>query len=323
MLSVVAGLAALTVILAVVLRADRTVVAALVAVALLTARLYPNDDGKIETVRSFFGVHKIVTNSDGAYRVLMHGTTIHGAQKLLNADGTPVTGRPEMITYYSDVGGIGGAIAAIRERKGAGLRAAVIGLGSGTLTCQQREGEDWKFFEIDQSMIDTASDPKYFTFIRDCYPNIKPVVGDARLTFAKEPDGAYDIIVVDAYSSDAIPIHLATREAMEIYRKKLAPQGVVLMHVSNRHLELSSVVVGIADANGLKSWVFSEDANRDGEYIFSTTVVLSARDEADIGRLATDEKWTLTEPKRNRSVWTDDYSNILGAVWRRLKDGEE
>ena len=323
MLSIVAGLAALTVMLVVILRADRYSVAALVAIALLLVRLYPNEDGKVETVRSFFGVHKIVTNADGAYRVLMHGTTIHGAQKLLNADGTPVEGRPEMITYYNEVGGIGGAIEAIRERKGGGLRAAVIGLGSGTLTCQHREGESWKFFEIDQSMIDTASDPKYFTFIRDCYPDVKPVLGDARLTFAKEPDGAYDLIIVDAYSSDAIPIHLATREAMEIYKHKLAPQGVVLMHVSNRHLELSSVIVGIADANGLKSWVFSEDANRDGEYIFSTTVVLSARDEADIGKLATDDKWTLTEPKRDRRVWTDDYSNILGAVMRRLRDGEE
>jgi spermidine synthase len=149
------------------------------------------------------------------------------------------------------------------------------------------------------------------------------VLGDARLTFAKEPDGAYDLIVVDAYSSDAIPIHLATREAMEIYKQKLAPQGVVLMHVSNRHLELSSVVVGIANANGLKSWVFSEDANRDGEYIFSTTVVLSARDEEDIGKLATDDRWTLTEARSDRRVWTDDYSNILGAVMRRLRDGEE
>jgi hypothetical protein len=98
---------------------------------------------------------------------------------------------------------------------------------------------------------------------------------------------------------------------------------VVLMHVSNRHLELSSVVVGIADANGLKSWVFSEDANRDGEYIFSTTVVLSARDEEDIGKLATDDRWTLTEAKSDRRVWTDDYSNILGAVMRRLREGEE
>ena len=103
MLSIVAGIAALTVLLVrCVLRANRYSVAALVAVALLMVRLYPNEDGKVETVRSFFGVHKIVTNADGAYRVLMHGTTIHGAQKLLNADGTPVQGRPEMITYYSD-----------------------------------------------------------------------------------------------------------------------------------------------------------------------------------------------------------------------------
>ena len=260
MVSIAAGIAALTVVLVVLLRADRYSVAALVAIALLLVRLYPNEDGKVETVRSFFGVHKIVTNADGAYRVLMHGTTIHGAQKLLNADGTPVQGRPEMITYYADVGGIGGAIEASANARAAGLRAAVIGLGAGTLTCQKLDGENWKFFEIDQSMIDTASDPKYFTFIRDCYPDIKPVLGDARLTFAKEPDGAYDLIVVDAYSSDAIPIHLATREAMAIYKQKLAPQGVVLMHVSNRHLELTSVVVGIAHANGLKSWVFSEDA---------------------------------------------------------------
>jgi hypothetical protein len=323
MISISVGIAAVTVVLVLLVRIDRLVAALLIAIALLIVRFYPNEDGKVETVRSFFGVHKIVTNADGAYRVLMHGTTIHGAQRLLNADGTKVEGRPEMITYYHPVGGIGGAIDALRERKGTGLRAAVIGLGAGTLTCQQREGEDWKFFEIDQSMIDTAADPKYFTFIRDCYPDIKPVLGDARLTFAKEPDGAYDLIVVDAYSSDAIPIHLATREAMEIYKRKLAPQGMVLMHVSNRHLELSSVVVGIASANGLKSWVFSEDANRDGEYIFSTTVVISARDEADIGRLATDDKWALTEPKADRRVWTDDYSNILGAVLRRFRDGEE
>ena len=323
MVSFAAGIAALTVVLVVLVRADRYSIAALVAVALLLIRLYPNEDGKIETVRSFFGVHKIVTNADGSYRVLMHGTTIHGAQKLLNADGTPVQGRPDMITYYADVGGIGGAINGIRERKGAGLRAAVIGLGTGTLTCQNQPGESWKFFEIDQSMIDTARDPKYFTYIRDCYPDIKPVLGDARLTFAKEPDGVYDLIVVDAYSSDAIPIHLATREAMAIYKQKLAPQGVVVMHVSNRHLELSSVIVGIAHANGLKSWVFSEDSGSDAAYVFSTTVVTSARDEADIGKLASDDKWTLTEVRPDQRVWTDDYSNILGAVIRRLRGEEE
>jgi hypothetical protein len=323
MVSIVASIAALTVVLVVIFRADRYSIASLIAIAMVLVRLYPNEDGKVETVRSFFGVHKIVTNADGAYRVLMHGTTIHGAQRLLNADGTPVQGRPEMITYYQADGGIGGAIEAIRARKGGNLRAAVIGLGAGTLTCQNRPGEVWRFFEIDQSMIDTAADPKYFSYIRDCYPDIKPVLGDARLTFAKEPDGLYDIIVVDAYSSDAIPIHLATQEAMAIYKQKLAPHGVVVMHVSNRHLELSSVVVGIANANGLKSWVFSHESGRDGEYVFSTTVVISARDAADIGRLADDEKWVLTEARKDRRVWTDDYSNILGAVWRRLYNDEE
>jgi hypothetical protein len=172
-------------------------------------------------------------------------------------------------------------------------------------------------------MVDTARNPKYFTYIGSCEPDLKPVIGDARLTFAREPDGIYDLIIVDAYSSDAIPIHLATREAMKIYKDKLAPQGAVLMHVSNRHLELSSVVVGIAEANDLKSWVYSEDSGRDGEYIFSTSVVVSAREEDDIGKLASSDQWSETEADEKQRVWTDDYSNVLGAVYRRLRDGEQ
>ncbi len=172
-------------------------------------------------------------------------------------------------------------------------------------------------------MVDTAKDPKYFTYIRNCEPDLKPVIGDARLTFAREPDGVYDLIIVDAYSSDAIPIHLATEEAMEIYKDKLAPHGAVVMHVSNRHLELASVVVGIADANDLKSWVYNEDSGRDNEYIFATNVVISARGCFDVGKLASSDKWALTDPTENQRVWTDDYSNILGAVWRRLRDGED
>jgi hypothetical protein len=308
--------------LALILRAGRLKIFATVVLALVLLRVYPSDDGRVETVRSFFGVHKIVVTPGGYYHVLMHGTTIHGAQKYLNNDGTPVTGRPEPITYYHKDGGIGRAITAIRERKGAPLRVAVIGVGSGTLTCAAEAGETWKFFEIDQTMVDTASDPKYFGYVRNCAPGFKPVIGDARLTFAREPDGVYDLIIVDAYSSDAIPIHLATEEAMKIYKDKLAPQGAVVMHVSNRHLELESVVVGIADANDLKSWVYNEDSGRDDEYIFATDVVVSARDEADVGKLASSDKWVETEPTENQRVWTDDYSNILGAVYRRLRDGE-
>jgi hypothetical protein len=320
---VIGAVGVLSALLTLGLNANRWKVFATLVVALVLIRAYPSDDGRVETVRSFFGVHKIVVTPNGQYHVLMHGTTIHGAEKFLNNDGTPVTGRPEVISYYHRDGGIGQAIAAIRERKGGPIRVAVIGLGSGTLTCASEPGENWKFFEIDQSMVDTARDPKYFTFIQNCEPDLKPVIGDARLTFAKEPDGIYDLIIVDAYSSDAIPIHLATEQAMEIYKQKLAPQGAVLMHVSNRHLELASVVVGIADANDLKSWVYSEDSGRDNEYIFSTSVVVSAREEADVGALASSDKWALTEAEDNQRVWTDDYSNVLGAVWRRLRDGEQ
>jgi hypothetical protein len=313
---VLAGLAALA------LNANRWKVFATVVLALVLIRAYPADDGRVETVRSFFGVHKIVVTPRGQYHVLMHGTTIHGAQKYLNDDGSPIKGRPEPITYYHRDGGIGQAITAIRERKAAPLRVAVIGVGAGTLTCASEPGETWKFFEIDQTMVDTARDPKYFSYIKNCEPDVKPVIGDARLTFAKEPDGVYDLIIVDAYSSDAIPIHLATEEAMKIYKSKLAPQGAVVMHISNRHLELESVVVGIADANDLKSWVYDEDSGRDDDYIFSTDVVVSARDEADVGTLASSDKWAETEPTDGQRNWTDDYSNILGAVWRRLKFGE-
>jgi hypothetical protein len=319
---VIGAVGALSALLALALNADRWKIFATVVVALVLIRAYPADNGRVETVRSFFGVHKIVVTPDGQYHVLLHGTTIHGAQKFKNNDGTPITGRPELISYYHKDGGIGMAINAIRARKGAPLRAAVIGLGAGSLACASAPGETWKFFEIDQSMVDTARDPRYFTFVKSCAPDLQPVMGDARLTFAREPEGIYDLIVVDAYSSDAIPIHLATQEAMKIYKDRLAPHGVVLMHVSNRHLELASVVVGIADANGLKSWVYDEDSNRDDEYIYPTSVVVSAREEADVGKLASISQWELTEADENQRIWTDDYCNVLGAVYRRLRDGE-
>jgi len=319
---VIGSLAAIAGVLAIAMRLGRIQFAVLVALGLVLVRVYPIEDGRVETVRSFFGVHKIVITADGQYHILMHGTTIHGAEKFKADDGTPLAGRPEPISYYHSDGGIGRAIAAIRARKGGPLRVAAIGLGAGTLACQAKPGETWRFFEIDQTMVDTARDPKYFTYLSACMPDVRPVIGDARLTFAREPDAAYDLVIVDAYSSDAIPIHLATKEAMAIYKAKLASGGAVLMHVSNRHLELASVVVGIADANGLTSWVYNEDSGRDAEYIFTTNVVVSARKPEDVGALASNNLWQLTAPTSGQRVWTDDYSNVLGAVYRRLRDGD-
>jgi hypothetical protein len=319
--SLVAAVAIAALCAAVILRVDRWKFAATVALALLLIRINPSDHGRVETVRSFFGVHKIVVTADGRYHLLMHGTTIHGAEKVLNDDGSPVTGRPEAISYYDRDSGMGRAIAAVRARSNGPIRAAVIGLGSAVLACASQPGERWKFFEIDQAIVDIARDPNRFSFIQKCQPDLEPVMGDARLSFAKEADGIYDLIIVDAYSSDAIPIHLATREAMKIYKAKLAPHGAIVMHVSNRHLELASVIVGIADANGLKSWVYTNDPHRSDEYIFANQVVMAARDDADAGSVNDGNGWVAATPDRRQQVWTDDYSNVLGAVWRRVHDG--
>lgn len=290
-----------------------------VALAFATVWLFPLDEANIETQRSFFGVHKIYESADGRFRILKNGSTIHGAQRLEFGNGQPATGRPQPITYYHDKSAMNRVIEAVRARKGTPLRTAVIGLGSGSLACRIAPGESWRFFEIDPTIIAIARDPNRFSFVSSCAPDLAVVPGDARLTLAQEPDHVYDLIIVDAYTSDAIPIHLATVEAMTIYKSKLAPQGIVMMHISNRHLELRSVVEGIAAANGLKTWIWDnggEEAD-DPNYIFGSDVAISAENAADIGALANDNLWIFTPPNPAVRTWTDDYSDIAGAVWRK------
>ena len=290
-----------------------------VALAFATVWLFPVDGTNIETLRSFFGVHKIYESDDGRFRILKNGSTIHGAERIETEDGEPVSGRPRPITYYHDKSAMNRVIEAVRARKGGPLRTAVIGLGSGSLACRIAPGETWRFFEIDPTIVAIARDPDRFTFLSSCAPGLPIVLGDARLTFAQEPDHVYDLIIVDAYSSDAIPVHLATAEAMGIYKSKLSPQGVVMMHISNRHLELRSVVEGIAAANGFKTWIWSNGSEEtdDENYVFGSDVAISAENENDIGALSNDKFWVLTPPNPDVRTWTDDYSNIAGAVWRK------
>lgn len=295
--------------------------ALIVAVALAVIRLYPTDEGRSDTLRSFFGVNLIYETHDHHFRVIKHGSTLHGAQRLLTDDGKPPEGRPEPLTYYHAKSPLAATIDAVRTRKGGPIRVALIGLGAGSLVCWIKPNENWKAFEIDPTVIAAARDPKRFTFVSSCRPDIPIVLGDARLTLAKEPDGTYDLIIVDAYSSDAIPVHLATKEAMAIYKAKLAPQGVVAMHISNRHLELQSVVVGIAAANDLKAFVYTNDNEEEDEdnYIFGSDVVIAAKEPEDIGTLNGAPTWVETAPTPGLRTWTDDYSNIAGAYWRKLR----
>jgi hypothetical protein len=290
-----------------------------VAIAVAMIRLYPGDEARTQTVRSFFGVHKIYDTPEGDYRVLMNGTTVHGAQRLTDGKGKPLTGRPEPLTYYHAKSAMAQVVRAVRARKGA-IRVAVIGLGSGSLACYVAPGDEWRFFEIDPTIVDIARDRPRFTFVNACAPDVPIVMGDARLTFAREAEAHYDLIIVDAYSSDAIPIHLATREAMAIYKSKLAPDGVVTLHLSNRNLALDGVAVGIVAANGMKAWVYddSREDDSDDDYVYSSDVAIAANNAADIGDLAASGSWKLTAPDSAQRVWTDDYSNIIGAVARKF-----
>jgi spermidine synthase len=290
-----------------------------VALALALIRLYSTNEGRSETLRNFFGVNEVFETADRRFRVLKHGSTIHGAQMLLTKDGRAVTGRPEPLTYYHRNSGMAAVIEAVRARKGSPMRVAAVGLGTGSLACYIAPGETWRYFEIDPTVIAIARDPARFNFLSACAPNLDIVLGDARLTLAHEPDGAYDLIVIDAYSSDAIPVHLATREAMAIYKAKLAPHGVVTMHITNRHLELRSVVAGIAASNGLKTWAWSnpDDRTDPENFIARADVVIAAERPDDIGALAQAKNWTPVEPDPSVRTWTDDYSNIAGALLRR------
>jgi hypothetical protein len=251
----------------------------------------------------------------------MHGTTIHGAQRITDNNGKLLTGRPEPLAYYHSASPLAEAIRAVRQRKSGPLRVAVTGLGAGSLACYLRPGDTWRFFEIDPAVIIIARDPRRFSYLRSCAPDVPIVLGDARLTLVHEPDRHHDLIIVDAYSSDAIPVHLATQEAMALYNSKLAPDGVVVMHIANRHFELASVVAGIAAANAMKTWVnYGDDDDREDEYIYYSEVAISAARSEDIGELASNENWELTVPPKGQRVWTDDYSNILGAIIRRWRE---
>src|SRR5262249_11692444 len=169
-----------------------------------------------EAQRSYFGVYRVQTSPDGEFHTLVHGTTLHGAQRIRDGEGTPVDD-PTPGTYYYDNSPMANTIAKVRERLGAQKgRYGVIGLGAGSLCCYAREGEVWRFFEIDPVIIGIASDTRYFSFLAHCQPAPDIVLGDARLTMARQADGSFDLIIVDAFSSDAVPVHLMTAEALRL-----------------------------------------------------------------------------------------------------------
>ena len=292
----------------------------LVVLSFVITGLWRPGIAPIETARSFFGVHRVAEVADGKARILYHGTTIHGAQRLRNDDGTPVDGSPTPLTYYYPQGPLAEAINAARAAHGVLGHVAVVGLGTGSLACHRKAGEHWTFFEIDPEVIRIARDPHLFEFMSNCAPDAPVMAGDARLTLEASPD-RYDLIVLDAFSSDTIPVHLLTREAVAGYLSKLSPHGVIIIHISNRHLNLAPVLSNVARSHGLAAFLREDASAGDLMTTFKANaqVMVLAREARDAGSVATD--WTPSRPDPSSALWTDDYSNVLGIMLRKKFGG--
>lgn len=259
----------------------------------------------VYAARSFYGV-LVVDLEPPTTMMLEHGQTLHGAQDLAPAR------RHEPLTYYSRRGPVGDLMEAW-QGQAQRRRVGVVGLGAGTMAAYALPGERWTFFEIDPGVLDIARDRGLFSFLRDARAPVDVVIGDARLSLSAVPDGTFGILVLDAFSSDAVPAHLLTREAMALYGRKLSPGGVLAVHLSNRFLDLEPVVAGSAAAAGLGALVrFDEvDAARARALERSSHWMVLARSPLDLAPLARDKHWTHP---RTGPGWTDDASNLWGAL---------
>jgi SAM-dependent methyltransferase len=270
-----------------------------------------------ESWRSFFGVvRESETRADplgGTVKMLAHGTTLHGAQAQAPA------WRCHPLVYYTPNTPIGQVITA-RQSELPAIRMGAVGLGTGSVAAYVRPADRLTFFEIDPLVIRISSDPKHFSYTTLCAKGpVDYVMGDARLTLAGQPQGVFDVLLIDAFSSDAVPAHLLTVEAVRGYLGHLKPDGILILHLSNRNLDLNGPAQAVARAVGgygliqhyhpasIAFWDSPEDA-----------VIIGKSPEA-IARFAHDKRWSPADPAKARP-WTDDYTNLVGALWRRLKE---
>jgi hypothetical protein len=275
--------------------------------------------------RSFFGIYRVVSQQQGQYYSLFHGTTLHGKQ---SRDSQR---RDEPLTYFSATGPIGQVFNYFsRKDTFQNSHIAVLGLGVGTLFSYARSPQEWTFYEIDPVVVKLATDPKYFSFLGNDFSNSPEVIkkqiilGDGRLQLAKAQDDYYDLLVMDAFSSDAIPTHLVTLEAMELYLQKLRKNGIIAVNISNRFINLEPVLAKLAQELNLVSYSQVDRAITPLEKEQGKTAshwVIMARNQEYLGSLITDFPWQNMSTQSNSKfqVWTDDFSDI----WQVLKLNEK
>jgi hypothetical protein len=270
------------------------------------------DENVLIQERGFFGVVKVQTSNYGSCHQMIHGTTNHGMQCL------EPERRGEPLTYFHRQGPIGQLFTAVKEMKPQ-RHLAVMGVGTVTLAAYTDPGWKLTLYEIDPWVVRIARDERYFTYLRDAEARQVQVdihLGDGRLQVAKAPPGEFDILFMDAFSSDSVPVHLITKEAVEMYLTKLKPNGILVINIANRYLDFAPVLTALAEATGLKA-LEAEDGHDGVQDKFASHWVVLAREWQDFGKLGEytrpdGEKWfvPLTSDKHVR-VWTDDFSNLL------------
>jgi spermidine synthase len=262
--------------------------------------------------RSFVGVNRVVLDEKRRFHQLLHGTTLHGIQQV-----NPLDCR-EPYGYYTRSSAVADVFAAIGD-SAAGRRIAVAGLGGGALAAYARRGEQWTFYEIDPTVKRIATDPRLFCYLHECPAEVRVVLGDARLSLAATTE-RYDVMVLDAYSSDVIPVHLLTREALRLYLDHLTPHGVIALHISNRYFDLVPVVARLAEDAGLTCRARAAGAIDvaliDAGVIPSLYAVM-ARAPEDLRAIATDSRWMRPRAIARVGLWTDDYSSLVSVFRRR------
>lgn len=268
------------------------------------AVLMPDD--RLFRDRSFFGAHRV--HEVEGLRLYGNGTTIHGAQRIAD----DAASRPEPLYYYHRNGPMAQVLISARGR--AAQDIGIVGLGIGSLACYQQPGQTWQYYEIDRMVDDIARTPSLFKFMSACAGDAPTHLGDARVVLAGQTGLQYDVLVIDAYSSDSVPVHLTTLEAIELYMDRLAEDGVLVFHISNRYYDIDRPLARAATALGLTARIQYYKGNTEvdlGDY--PSTVVTLSRSEAALGDLAADPRWTVLE-NDGGPVWTDDYANLLSIL---------
>ena len=262
--------------------------------------------------RNFFGVLRVLSDHHRNLHSFLHGSTVHGRQN------TTPERRCEPTSYYHREGPFGRILTQFQNSTSA-ANIAIIGLGTGATVTYARPSERWTFYEINPAVVTVAKSPQYFTFLSHCAAaSVEMVLGDARLKLHSAPDQSYNLLVLDAFSSDAIPVHLMTQEALDLYLSKLAPGGMLLFHISNRNLELTGVVADLAKSRGLSGLSMLDLTPPQPNGKDPSHWVVLTRNSADYGSLANDRDAKPLVSTGTENVWTDDFSNILSVFkWRK------